>query len=727
MSDLEIWGGVESTLNRVHDQYFSQMEKSGHSTRLSDLKLFSELGIKTLRYPALWELMAPERHDQFNWTWSDERMSALRELGINPIVGFLHHGSGPKYTSLIDPEFPEKFALYARAFAERYPWVQDYTPINEILTTARFSCLYGHWFPHHQSDQSFLQAVFLQCKATTLAMKEIQKINPKARLIQTDDIGRCQSTEGLTDQRDFENERRWLGYDVLSGRFTREHPLHGYAKKSGIEDEMLSWNVENPCPPDVIGLNHYHLSNRFLDERLELYPEWSHGGNGVKRYADVGAIDSGQVDPPKPASIMLEAWERFHIPVAITEVHTMGNREEQMRWFHYMYLQASEARTQGVDVKAITCWSLLGTFDWNRLCTTNDMFYEPGVFELCPNRLTPKLTGLGMLIKDLIKKNPIEHPMLKAPGYWETNRRVLFAARENSFTPLADENVRPLLIVGGGTLGQAFARICGRRNIPYKILSRKDLDISKMEQVYKVLNTEKPWTVVNTAGYVKVDQAESEKELCFRENVRGAVNLACACRDLGISFTTFSSDLVFDGSQEKPYLEDSPVSPLNVYGESKALSEQLIKSINPDFRIIRTSSFFGPWDKANFVFESLKNILSNQKVFGIQDIKITPTYVPDLVNAVLNLIVDEEKGLFHLTNQDEDSWYGFINRAVKLAPEHLKLNIELTRKMSVEKLGLKAKRPKNSTLKSQRLVQLPSFEDALQRYYQELDYATLNS
>ena len=146
----ELWAGVECTVNRVGDRYSDQLERSGHALRVEDLERLAELCVRRLRYPILWERTAPESLDNIDWSWPDERMSTLQWLGITPIVGLVHHGSGPRYTKLLDPEFPDKLARYARAVAERYPWATEYTPVNEPLTTARFSCLYGHWYPYER-------------------------------------------------------------------------------------------------------------------------------------------------------------------------------------------------------------------------------------------------------------------------------------------------------------------------------------------------------------------------------------------------------------------------------------------------------------------------------------------------------------------------------------------------------------------------------------------------
>src|ERR687885_668297 len=206
---LEMWGGVESTVNRVRDTYLDQNERSGHAQRLDDLDRFAALGIRALRYPVLWERVAPDGLERADWTWTDDRLARIRAHGMRPIVGLVHHGSGPRHTSLVDPGFPEGLARYARAVAERSPWVESYTPVNEPLTTARFSGLYGHWYPHGRDDRTFLRALLVQCRAVARAMAAIRCVNPTARLVQTDDLGKTHSTPLLAYQAVFENDRRW--------------------------------------------------------------------------------------------------------------------------------------------------------------------------------------------------------------------------------------------------------------------------------------------------------------------------------------------------------------------------------------------------------------------------------------------------------------------------------------------------------------------------------------
>src|SRR5690349_1730164 len=105
MMTLELWGGVECTVNRVGDRYGDQLARNGHWERLDDLDRFAALGLRTLRYPLLWEHIAPDGLGAADWTWADARMQRLRALGIRPIVGLVHHGSGPRHTNLLDPGF----------------------------------------------------------------------------------------------------------------------------------------------------------------------------------------------------------------------------------------------------------------------------------------------------------------------------------------------------------------------------------------------------------------------------------------------------------------------------------------------------------------------------------------------------------------------------------------------------------------------------------------------
>jgi dTDP-4-dehydrorhamnose reductase len=278
-SPLELWGGHECTVNRVGDAWRDQTALSGHDLRLSDLDAFAALGVRRLRYPVLWERVAPEAPDRLDWTWSDARLQRLRELAIEPIVGLVHHGAGPRYTELLDPGFAEGLGRFAGEVARRYPWVRDWTPVNEPLTTARFACLYGVWHPHRRDEQALWTALLNEIDATRAAMRAIRAVNPAARLIATDDLGYTHATPARARQADFENERRWLSWDLLFGRVVPGHPMHRYIAAQGLADRLAAI-ADDPCPPDIVGVNHYLTSERFLDHRVRRYPAPLRSGAG---------------------------------------------------------------------------------------------------------------------------------------------------------------------------------------------------------------------------------------------------------------------------------------------------------------------------------------------------------------------------------------------------------------------------------------------------------------
>jgi dTDP-4-dehydrorhamnose reductase len=382
LASLELWGGIECTVNRVGDVYHDQLAFSGHRERETDLHALASLGLKALRYPVLWEHAARTVDGELDFRFADSRLACLRDLGVEPIAGLLHHGSGPPGTSLLDPEFPAQLASYAAHVAQRYPWLRRFTPVNEPLTTARFSALYGHWYPHARSDVGFARAVFNQAWGTTLAMRAIRRELPNAQLVQTEDLGFIRSTSDLRYQADFENERRFLSLDLLLGRVTRTHALYGYLLNAGIRADELARLSEQPCPPDVVGFNYYVTGERFLDSRIELYPARAVGGNGRRAYADVEAVRVCRAGLRGPASLLIEADARLGVPLAITEAHLAGCPEDQARWLSYIWGEAELARASGAHVCAVTAWALLGSYGWDRLVTEGASSYEPGAFEV---------------------------------------------------------------------------------------------------------------------------------------------------------------------------------------------------------------------------------------------------------------------------------------------------------------------------------------------------------
>jgi len=717
---IELWGGLEGTVNRVRDQYFSQMDQNGHGTRMGDLDRFAALGIKAIRYPVLWELTAPEGIATADWSWADERLPALRDLGVAPIVGLIHHGSGPRDTSLVDPGFAPRLAEYAGAVAARFPWVEYYTPVNEPCTTARFAGLYGVWYPHGKSDLIFLQALINQCKAVVLSMRAIRAVNPNAKLVQTDDLGKTYSTPELAEWADFYNERRWLAWDLLCGRIDEDHTLWNYILKSGIPADDVLWFRDNPCPPDVVGLNYYITSERWLDHRGDRFPARYVGEHG---FADIETARALATPTPGIGPLMEEVWERYGLPMAVTEAHIDANREDQLRWLHEVWNAAHDVQRKGADVRAVTVWSLLGSYDWNCLVTECRGYYENGAYDL--RSPEPRPTAVARLMQELSTGRPPSNPVLQGLGWWRRPGRFLCPPVATSATiaalpaerATAQRPVQPILISGAtGTLGSAFARICEERNLACRVLTRQEMDIADPASVEAAIERYKPWAIVNAGGYVRVHDAEKDSERCLRDNTHGPVVLAVACARHQVRLLTFSSDLVFDGSKGTAYVESDEVAPLNVYGQSKAEAERRVLSVNPEALIVRSSAFFGPWDKHNFVTLVLQAMNEGRQFAAADDLIVSPTYVPDLVQTCLDLLIDRERGIWHLSNGEAVSWADLARRVCALAGVD---SSGLAAQPSAT-LDYPAAQPRFSALASERGQLMPTLEDALQRYLQAI-------
>jgi dTDP-4-dehydrorhamnose reductase len=607
----------------------------------------------------------------------------------------------------VDPRFPDLFAEHAHACARRYPWVQDWTPINEPLTTARFSGLYGLWYPHGTDSRTYAAALIGQCRAIVLAMTRIRSEIPAARLVQTEDLGKTWSTPELGYQAEWENHRRWLSLDLLCGRVDARHPLWPYLADAGVSAEDLAWFQDHPCPPDLVGINHYLTSERYLDHRMDRFPADTHGGNGRDRYADVEAVRACAV--AGPASLLREAWDRYGLPLAVTEAHLHCTREEQVRWLLEIWDAAVRLRTEGVDLRAVTAWAAFGAFDWNSLLTRGDGHYEPGVFDLrAPG---PRPTAIAHAISDLAQGRRPNHPLLAVPGWWRREVRLLYDVGAPLSHESAPADARPLLITGRtGTLGRAFARTCELRGIPYVLTSRQDLDTADDAAIAAALERHRPWAVVNTAGFVRVADAERDPDQCWRDNFLGPTRIARICARAGIANVEFSSDLVFDGERSSPYREGDSPAPLSTYGRTKGQAERHILRANPAALVVRTAAFFSPWDPHNFVALALASLRKQRRFDAFADVRVSPTYVPDLVNAVLDLLIDEESGLWHITNDGSVTWLDFAREAARITDIGSRDLAPATAPAYI---------PRYSALTSARGILLPHWSDALHRFCQE--------
>ncbi len=715
MKGLELWGGPECTVNRVKDAYYDQLMLTGHQDRDTDIDQIVGLNFGAIRYPLLWERI--EKSDgTYDWRWADARLTRLRTHGVRVIAGLVHHGSGPPHTDLLDDGFASALAVYAAAAAQRYPWIDDWTPINEPVTTARFAALYGIWYPHHRDERSFWTALLNQIDGIRLAMRAIRAVNPAARLIQPDDLGRTFATAPMRDQAGFDNVRRWAGWDLLCGCLTPHHPLFRRIAAHGLGDR-LRVIADDPFPPDIVGINHYVTSDRFLDHRFRRYPRHMRGGNGRTRYADIEAVRALDPGPPGIAGAVREAWERYGIPIAITEAHNGCTREEQMRWTAEIWDIAGALRQEGVDIRAVTSWALFGAQGWNRLLTAPGL-YESGAFDVRNGAARP--TAIAALLRQL-PAEALRHPVMEGQGWWRRPIRLLHTAvkrpagvRDHVPAAIGESRIAPPLLICGatGTLGQAFARACSHRDIAYILTDRRALALDEQQSVEAALTLHRPWAVINATGYVRVDDAEEEPLACERANAYGMNILAAACAARGVHCTGFSSDLVFDGAGTDPYVESDAPRPLGVYGRSKLGTERALA--HHGGLTIRTAAFFSPFDDHNIAVAVVRALSRGERYPAAGDHIVSPTYVPHLVDTVLDLVIDGEQGIRHLAGNAHLSWAEFARRIARACA----LDQCLIDEVPGRTLGWKAQRPIFAALGTEWGARLPDFDVAIRAFAQ---------
>jgi len=262
-----------------------------------------------------------------------------------------------------------------------------------------------------------------------------------------------------------------------------------------------------------------------------------------------------------------------------------------------------------------------------------------------------------------------------------------------------------------------FQRICTARGLSSQLVGRQDADIADAVRVDAIIRRIEPWAVINAAGYVRVDAAERDGEACRRANVTGPVNLAAACRRRGLPLVTFSSDLVFDGRAGRAYTEDDVPNPLNVYGASKAAAERRVLELMPEALVIRTSAFFSPWDDHNFLARLLRTLDAGTAFLAAADSVVSPTYVPDLVHATLDLLIDGERGIWHLANRGETTWCEFARSAARASNR----STDLIHPVPTAEAWGPALRPMYSALSSTRGWIMPSLGEGLAAWIESLD------
>ncbi|MCT4686664.1 dTDP-4-dehydrorhamnose reductase [Vallitalea sp.] len=272
-----------------------------------------------------------------------------------------------------------------------------------------------------------------------------------------------------------------------------------------------------------------------------------------------------------------------------------------------------------------------------------------------------------------------------------------------------------ILITGvNGQLGYDAAKLLS----PFhKIIGLKkdELDITKLKDVQNVISNVKPQVIINCAAYTNVDGCEENINLAYNINAYGCHNLAILSKKYDYCLVHFSTDYVFDGKKSQPYIESDKANPLNIYGSSKLLGENFIKSLCPKHYILRTSWLYGQHGN-NFVKTMLKLSKKNDTLNVVNDQIGTPTYTVDLIKVIAMLIKTDNYGIYHVSNEGECSWYDFTNKILQLTNNKTKVF-----PIDSEQLNKPAKRPSYSVLKNYMLKHVfnyktRSWEEALEEF-----------
>ena len=281
-------------------------------------------------------------------------------------------------------------------------------------------------------------------------------------------------------------------------------------------------------------------------------------------------------------------------------------------------------------------------------------------------------------------------------------------------------SVQKILVTGAnGQLGWELAQLKDQFvSFEFIFADRSQIDLSKPASFEKIIEHISPDVIINTAAYTAVDKAESEKELASIINTTAVRELARISKQKGIIFITFSTDYVFNGKANSPYLPNTPLHPVNAYGETKAAGELSALKENENTIIIRTSWVFSSHGN-NFVKTMLRLMKERASLNVVGDQQGRPTYAKDLAIATMKIVVSIKegkslKGIFHYANQGETTWFGFAEKIKEIA----QLNCTL-HSITTEQFPTPAPRPAYSVLDTLKIetdlgITIPHWEHALQ-------------
>jgi beta-glucosidase/6-phospho-beta-glucosidase/beta-galactosidase len=325
-----------------------QMRDTGHyELWKTDLKLVRELGLRYLRYgPPIYRIWVGK--NEYDWSMLDPIMAEMRRLGIIPIIDLVHFGLPDWIGDFQNKDWPEYFAEYARAFAEHYPWVRYYTPVNEIYVTAQFSAAFGWWNERLMSDAAFVANLKHSVRGSILAMQAILDLRPDAIFIYSESTEYVHpGSPDMVKQAHFMNERRFLSLDLLFGHDVSA-TMYKYLLASGMSDQEYVWfmnqrDLRRHC---IMGTDYYVTNEHVIR-------------------ADGRSIGAGDVYGYYV--ITRQYFDRYKLPV----MHTETNRVHRLavEWMWKEWTNLLRLRDDGIPIIGFTWFGLVDMKDWDTALT----------------------------------------------------------------------------------------------------------------------------------------------------------------------------------------------------------------------------------------------------------------------------------------------------------------------------------------------------------------------
>lgn len=374
--------GIENSYPTINSgrTRVDEMEKCGHYKHWElDFQRVSELGIKFLRYgPQLYRTFLDR--DRFDWSFPDAAFSALKVRDIVPIVDLCHFGVPDWIGNFQNPEFPALFANYARVFAQRYPHVQLYTPVNEMMICALFSARLGWWNEQLADDKSFVTALKNLVKANILAMQEILTVRSDAVFIQSESSEYYHAVHpAVLDVASFLNERRYLGFDLNYGKDVSARMYEFLLDNGMTKDEYRFFMQQSMSSHCVMGNDYYNTNEHRVLASGEICFCGETFGYG---------------------EITQQYFSRYRLPVMHTETNYAqgASGTDAVDWLWKQWANILCVREHGVPILGFTWYSLTDQVDWDTaLREQNGRVNELGLLDLERN-----VRPVGLAYKELI-------------------------------------------------------------------------------------------------------------------------------------------------------------------------------------------------------------------------------------------------------------------------------------------------------------------------------------